>query len=245
MMKAMSKQVNEPKVIPLDSKKEEQFILTGLDDLDGLIGGIPRGRIVEFWGEQSVGKSHLVTQIMANVSKNHKVLYIDSEYSLNKARTEALGAKSKNIEYIADSQLERVCELIVANTGKYDLIILDSLAYLTPTTVDENEIGETSIGLFSRLIKHWVVKFRPRLGVSKTAFIAVNQYRKPIGLYVKPEPPGGTSWLHAVDVRLYLTSNSADKIIKEKITTGHWLNIEVKKSKVSPPFQKTKLRIDY
>lgn len=239
------KKIEEPKIVSLDSKKEEQFILTGIDDLDGLIGGVPRGRIVELWGAEGLGKTHLVTQIMANISHDHKVLYIDSEFALNKARVEALGAVSKNIEYLADSQLERVTELMVANVGKYDLIILDSLAYLTPTTIDENEVGETSIGLFSRLIKHWIVKFRPRLGISKTALIVVNQYRKPIGMYVKPESPGGTAFAHAVDVRLWLTSNSADKIIKDKITTGHWLNIEVKKSKVSAPFLRTKIRIDY
>jgi recombination protein RecA len=239
------KKAEEPQIVSLNKKDGEKFISTGIDDLDGLIGGIPRGRIVELWGEQSVGKTHLVSQIMANISKDHKVLYIDAEFSLNKARVESLGADSKNIEYIADSRLERVCELLIASVGVYDLIILDSLAYLTPTTIDESQVGENSIGLFSRLIKHWIVKFRPRLGVSKTAFIAVNQYRKPIGLYVKPEAPGGTAWLHAVDVRLWLASNSADKIIKEKITLGHWLNIEVKKSKISPPYQKTKIRINY
>lgn len=235
----------EPTIRRLSDKADEQFITSGIRQLDELIGGLPRGRIIELWGTEGTGKTHLATQIMANVSKDMKVLYCDTEFALNRQRTADLGVNTKNVDYIADARLERITELIINSVGKYDLIILDSLAYLTPQTVDTQEVGENSIGLFARLIKHWIVKFRPRLGVSKTAFIAINQFRAPFGLYTKPEPPGGKSWAHAVDVRLYLHTNSADKIDKDGIRIGHWLHLEVKKSKVSIPFKETKVKIIY
>jgi recombination protein RecA len=240
------KKTEEPVISKLSDKKDEEFIPTGIAEVDEIIGGgVHRGRITEVWGQEGVGKTNFVTQMLANVSKEHKVLYVDTEFALNKDRVKALGADPDNIGYIADSRLERVAEALIEAVGKYDVIILDSLAYLTPTTVDTNEVGENSIGLFSRLIKHWVLKFRPRLGVSDTAFVAINQYRAPVGLYVKAEPPGGKAWLHAVDVRLYLTSNSADKIISSGVQTGHWVHVEVKKSKVSQPFVTTKYKLTY
>jgi recombination protein RecA len=235
----------EPTIAKLSDKRDEKFIQSGITELDDLIGGIPCGRILELWGAEGVGKTFLVTQLMVNLSKDHKILFVDTEFALNKQRVEDLGVVMDNVDYIADSRLERVCELLVASVGKYDLIILDSLAYLTPLTIDSNEIGETNIGLFARLIKHWVVKFRPRLGVSKTAFIAINQYRSPIGLYVKAEPPGGKSWGHAVDVRIYLTSNKSDRIEEKGKRIAHYVHMTVVKSKVSAPFKDAKLRVSY
>ncbi|MBA3678762.1 hypothetical protein H0W80_01015 [Candidatus Saccharibacteria bacterium] len=236
----------EPVVVTLDSKDKEQFIETGIPEVDAIIGGgVYRGRITEVWGQEGVGKTNMIIRMLAHVSKNHKVLFVDSEFALNKERVKELGADPKNISYIADSRLERVAELLIEAVGKYDLIILDSLAYLTPTSVDTATVGENAIGLFSRLIKHWVIKFRPRLGVSKTAFVAINQYRKPFGLYAKAEPVGGTSWHHAVDVRLHLTNNSSDKIMEGTQRVGHWVHVEVKKSKVSPPFVTTKYKLMY
>jgi recombination protein RecA len=244
--KAKSEKSEEPVISKLSDKKDEEFIPTGITEVDEIIGGgVHRGRITEVWGQEGVGKTNFVTQMLANVSKDHKVLYVDTEFALNKDHVRALGADPDNIGYIADSRLERVAEMLIEAVGKYDLIILDSLAYLTPLTVDTNTVGENSIGLFARLIKHWVVKFRPRLGVSNTAFVAINQYRAPIGLYVKAEPPGGKSWLHAVDVRLHLTSNSADKITVGGQVVGHWVHCKVVKSKVSTPHVETKYKLTY
>lgn len=243
---AKKKEPVENPIRKLSDKAEETFIPTGIKALDDLIGGgVYRGRITEIWGQEGVGKTHLVSHLMANVSQDHTILFIDSEFALNKARVASLGAKVENIDFMADSRLERVCETLIAKVGHYDLIVLDSLAYLTPLSVDSQEVGENAIGLFARQIKHWVVKFRPRLGNSKTAFVAVNQYRKPFGMYAKAEPPGGTSWMHAVDVRLLLTANSGDKIERDGKRVGHQVHVEVKKSKVSPPFLKTKFEVYY
>jgi len=242
---AKKKVSDEPEITGLVDKQPEEFLESGIPEIDELIGGIPRRRITELWGAENAGKTYTASKIMAQVSQKYKVLYIDSEFALNKDRIDKLGANMENIDFVADARLERVCELMINSIDKYDLIILDSLAHLTPLTVDTAEVGENAIGLFSRLIKHWVVKFRPRLGVSKTAFIAVNQYRKPFGLYAKAESPGGTSWHHATDVRLLLTSNSSDKVVSGGKQTGQNINLEVKKSKVSTPHTHTKFKLEY
>lgn len=241
----MKAKTDEPVITKLSDKAEEQFIPSGtpLDDLMG--GGFPRGRITELWGKEGVGKTHLATLLMANLSKEQTVLFIDTEFSLNKAHVDALGADTTNIEYIADSRLERVCELLIASVGKYDVIILDSLAMLTPLTVENQEVGERSIGLFALLLKHWVVKFRPRLSASKTAFIALNQFRPAVGMYVVVEPPGGKAWSHSVDIRIYMTSNKADKILEGKKQIGHWVHCQVKKNKLAVPGTETKVKVVY
>lgn len=235
-----------PKIASLASKADEKFMPTGIKELDEVLGGgVYRGRITELWGEAGVGKTHVTSRLMANMSKEQKVLFIDTEFALNKDRVAELGADPNNIDYIASSHLEDMCELMVREVGNYDLIILDSLAFLTPLTVETNEVGANALGLSARLIKHWVVKFRPRLGQSKTAFVATNQHRKPFGLYAKPESPGGMAWQHVIDVKLHLTSNSADKIVKGTERVGHWVHVEVKKNKLGRPFQKTKFAVKY
>lgn len=231
----------------LSDKQDEKFIKSGIPEIDELIGGgFARGRITELSGSEGVGKTHLASVLMANLSKKHKVLFIDAEFSLNKARVAALGANPANIAYIADSRLENVCEALINAVGLYDVIVLDSLASLIPMTIENQEVGESSnIGLYARLIKQWVMKFRPRLGRSETAVIVINQMRKPIGLYARIDLPGGMAWAHSCDVRLRLSTNSADKVMDGKAQTGHWTNVEVTKSKVSKPFQKTRFLVSY
>lgn len=242
----MVKKIEEPSIGLLSSKSDESYLSTGIEELDTLLGGgLGRGRIVEIWGSPGVGKTHLASMIVANTSKQYKVLYVDTEFALNKARVAELGAETKNIAYLADSRLERVCEALVTAVGKYDLIILDSLAQLTPMAVANAEIGERSIGLFALLIKHWVLKLRPLLATSNTAFLVLNQFRPPIGLYATEQPPGGLAFQHACDVRIKLTKNSADKIVTGGELVGHWMHLEIKKNRLGPPGKTTKLKINY
>lgn len=243
----MSKKSEEPVIGKLSDKAEERFVESGTE-LDAIIGGgFPRGRITELWGREGVGKTYLATILMANMSKDYKVLFVDTEYSLNKARVAALGADPSNIQYLADSRLERVCEALLeaVRSNQYDCIILDSLAMLTPLSVENAEVGERSIGLFALLLKHWVVKFRPLLSVSKTAFVALNQYRPPIGMYAIEQPPGGMAWMHSCDIRVKLSTNAADKIMDGKVQTGHKVTCTVKKNKLAPPHQTCKIKVTY
>lgn len=241
------KKTEEPTIGKLSDKAEQEFIKSGtaLDDILG--GGFARGRITELWGKEGTGKTHIATLLMANMSQGQKVLFVDTEYSLNKDHVLALGADPANIQYLADSRLERVCEALIeaVRSNKYDVIILDSLAMLTPLTVENAEVGERSIGLFALLLKHWVVKFRPLLSVSKTAFIALNQFRPAIGMYVTPEPPGGRAWAHSVDARVLMTTNSSAKISDKGVVTGHKVTCVTKKNKLAPPHQTCEVKITY
>lgn len=236
-----------PIISKLSDKKTEEFIPSGIPQLDAIIGGgFYRGRVTEIAGEEGTGKTHIVSKLMAEISKDQKILFCDAEFSLNKDRVEALGADSANIDYIADSRLENVCEQITNNIGSYDVIILDSLASLIPMTVEEQEVGSSAnIGLFARLIKQFVMKMRPRLGRSNTALIVINQMRKPIGMYAKVEFPGGKAWHHVVDVRIRVTSNSSDKVVSKGVRTGHYAHLEITKSKVAQPYLTTKYLVEY
>lgn len=234
----------EPSIAKLSTKSDEQFISFGIPELDKLTGGIPRGRITEIWGAEKIGKTHTLGMVMA-ANTELDILFVDAEFALNRSRMASFGANTEKVDFIQDARLERVSELILASVGKYDIIMLDSLSFLTPATVDAAEVGENAIGLFSRLIKHFAIKLRPRLGVSKTAVVVVNQYRKPFGLYAKAEPVGGTAWHHAVDLRIQLTANSNDKIMQGTTRIGHWVNAEAVKSKVSQPYQKAKYKLIY
>lgn len=235
---------SEPSIAKLSDMQEETFIPWGIEELDKLTGGIPRGRITELWGAEGVGKTHTLGKIMA-ANTDKKILVVDAEFALNRSRIESFGADVSTIDFIQDARLERVSELTLSSIGKYDIIMVDSLAFLTPLTVENAEVGENAIALFARLIKHWVIKLRPRLGVSKTALVIVNQYRTPVGMYAKATPPGGAAYNHAVDLRLYLTSNSSDKVMSGGEQVGHWVNVEVRKSKVSQPFMKAKYKVKY
>lgn len=235
-------------ITKLSKKQDESFISSSYPELDAIMGGgFPRGRVTEVSGNEGVGKTYLVTKLMASLSKDYKILFCDAEFSLNKDRVNKLGANPENIDYYADSRLEDVAEQITKNIGKYDVIILDSLASLIPMTIENQEVGESSnIGLFSRLIKQFVMKMRPQLGRSQTALIVINQMRKGIGPYVKNEPPGGMAWSHVCDIRLRLSANnSKDKIESGGVRTGHWVRAECTKNKCAPPHINTKFKLEY
>lgn len=241
----MSKEVPRLTIGKLSDKRDETFIKSGIKELDTLTGGFPRARITELWGKEGVGKTYLATKLMANLSQEHTVLFIDTEFSLNKHRVAELGVNIDNVNYVANSTLEDVTQLIIDSVGDFDIIILDSLAFLTPKTVAAAEMGERSIGLYALLIKQWVLKFRPLLGESDTAFIALNQFRPTLNLYAPEEPPGGKAWHHACDLRLKLSTNSANKILSKGVVTGHWVDVEVKKNKMGKPHLKTKFKLEY
>lgn len=230
----------------LNKKKDESYIPTGIQELDDLLGGgLPRGRIVEMWGVEGSGKTHVAVMIAAHLSKDQKILYVDSEFALNRAHVEALGADPSKIAYIADSRLENVCESIVKAVGTYDVIVLDSLAQLTPLAVANAEVGERSIGLFALLIKHWILKLRPLLANSDTAFLVLNQFRPPIGMYVTEQPPGGTVFRHSCDIRIKLSKKKSGRIIEGKKQIGHEVELEVKKNRMGPTGLTTKFNIYY
>lgn len=228
---------------------DEEFVSSGVEEVDQLLGGgFPRRRITQVYGNPGVGKSYLLAKCMANLKG--KVLYVDAEFALNRGRLERLGVPIDKIDYIANSQLERVAEYVIAHVQDYDLIIIDTLAKLTPMTVTTNEVGTNAIGLVARQIGHFEAKLRPRLYTSKAAVIGINQVRANLGFgQAETQVFGGWAWGHAIDLNLKLYKDANNKIYSqaggERREVGHWCSVKVEKSRVSLPLATTKFRIDY
>jgi RecA/RadA recombinase len=116
-------------------------------------------------------------------------------------------------------------------------------------TVEGQEVGENAIGLFARQVKHFEAKLKPRLARSKTAMVVINQARAGFGPMAPAKPQGGFAWEHAIDLRIKLWKNQGSAIEKQKDgiknRVGHWCTATVEKSRITPPFLKTKFEVFY
>jgi len=233
----------------LNSLGGETYLTTGIPELDELFHGFARGRITEIWGNPGIGKSYLLAKTMAALGDKERAFYVDAEYSLVKERLIKLGVDVKKIDYVQDGRLEEVTERIIGAVGKYDLIILDSLAKLIPMTITENEVGTNAIGLFARQVKHFEAKLKPVLAKSHTAFVVINQARAGMGMMQPSKPQGGFAWEHAIDIRIKLSRPIGSKIVKTqggiKTQTGHWVTATVEKSRLTAPQITTKFTVSY
>jgi recombination protein RecA len=226
--------------------KPIEFVSSGISELDALTQ-LPKGRITEFYGMQGVGKTTLVTKTISEMSKTSKVLYIDAENALNPGRLTELGANNKNITIATTYVLEDVADLTIDSIGKYDIIVVDSVASLIPRAEDDGETGDMFMGLKARLMGQFMRKLVGRLGKSSTAVVFINQLRETMELYgPKKSTPGGHALPFAASLRIELSTTKADRIKdKDGGFKGHWVNLEITKSKVCRPYQKTRFRIDY
>lgn len=193
---------NSTKVGTLNDIPVESFLSTGVPELDEMLGGgFPRKRITQIWGNPGVGKSYILGRCMAELKG--RALYVDAEFALNKQRLADMGVDLGKVDYLANSQLEEVAEHVVANIDKYDLVIIDTIAKLTPMTVAANEVGTSAIGLAARQISHFEAKLRPKLYASKAAVVCVNQVRANFGMGpISTQAFGGWAWGHTIDLSL-------------------------------------------
>lgn len=232
-------------IVKLSELDDVEFLTSGIKEIDTLIGGFPRSRLTELYGKNGVGKTTLMCMCLAAMSEKETVLFIDAENALNKDRVANLGGKLDKIDVSVEYQLEAVADLVLESLGRYDIIIVDSIAGLVPKTESEGETGAANIGVKARLIHQWMRKMIGRLGKSKTALVFVNQLRESPDIYTPPFTTGGLAIPYAASLRLQLSSNKSDRIVKDKAFIGHWVNVEVTKSKVSPPHARTKFKIKY
>lgn len=243
------KKKEELKIGTLKDVPDEGFVSTGVPEVDEILGGgFPRRRITQVYGLPGVGKSYLLSRCMASI--DGKVLYVDTEFALNRHRLESMNIDLDQIDYIASSELEKIAEYIINNIEKYDLVVIDTLAKLTPMTVATNEVGTNAIGLVARQIGHFEAKLRPRLYQSQAAVVGVNQVRANLGFgNAETQAFGGWAWGHTIDLNLKLYKDANNKIYKTedgvKREAGHWCSLKVEKSRVSTPLAITKFRIDY
>ena len=233
-------------IIKLNQVKPIEFVNSGVEELDELCGGYPRGRVTQVSGLSSVGKTFMMVKAMSDVSSKHKILYCDVENAISVERFKSLGAKLDQVDYSNINILEDVCELIRSAIDKYDIIILDSVAMLVPRAEHNGETGEQFVGLKPRLLGQWLRIIEGDLGKSKTALILINQMRRSMELYgEKYVLPGGMQLKFSSSLMIQLSTVSADKIIKDKQQVGHFITAKVTKSKVSAPMVSTRFKLLY
>lgn len=224
------------------------FISSGVAEIDAMTGGFPRGKVSEVYGRSGVGKSALMFQLLKGMANNQTVLYVDVEQAYNQSFAKQIGTNLTNLNVSTLNILEEVANEVENSleTGVYDAIVVDSIAAMVPRAEAEGEVGEALMGLKARLMGQFMRRNLSAIEKAKVALIFINQERESMNSYGAPKfTPGGMAVPYAASLRLVLTSNKADRIVKEKETTGHWITAEVTKSRVCKPYQKTRFKLLY
>lgn len=214
-----------------------KFISSGVPEIDAMTQGFPRKRITEIFGPKGVGKTTLMSKIVSGVQDLH-VLYIDAEGGLPERIVQSL----PNIVLSHESVLEDIEESVheALDNGEYDLIVIDSVASASPRTEVENNPG-SAMPVKAKLMSQWMRRITGHLMSSNTAVVFINQQRDNINAYgPRTYTPGGVALGYAASLRLELKSNKADKF-----EGGQWVHVEIEKSRICKPYQKTKFKLIY
>ncbi|UPA17659.1 recombinase RecA [Borrelia sp. MN22-0132] len=218
-----------------------------LDEAIG-VGGYPRGRIIEIFGPESSGKTTLTLQAISEVQKNGGIAaFIDAEHALDPVYAKALGVNIDELWLSQPDTGEQALEIAeyLIRSGGVDLIVVDSVAALTPQAEIDGEMGDCQIGLQARLMSKALRKITGILSKSKTCIMFINQLRMKIGvMFGNPETTtGGNALKFYSSLRLevrkieQVTGSAADDVIGNKV------RVKVVKNKVAPPFRKIELVI--
>ncbi len=233
-----------------NAKINVDVISTGFIQIDNAlgVGGIPRGRIIEIYGPESSGKTTLTLHIIAQAQKNGGIAaFIDAEHALDPVYAKALGV---NIDELYVSQPDDgeqaldICEAL-ARSNAIDLIVIDSVAALTPKAEIEGDMEASSVGLHARLMSRALRKITAVVGKTNTTVIFINQLRDKIGvLYGNPETTtGGKALKFFSSVRIDIRKSEAIKNGAEVV--GNKVKIKVVKNKVAPPFKVAEVDMIY
>ncbi|MGH9090120.1 MAG: recombinase RecA [Acidimicrobiales bacterium] len=212
------------------------------------IGGLPRGRIVEIFGPESSGKSTLAMHCVAEAQRNGGICaYIDAEHAMDPVYARAIGVNVDDLLISQPDTGEQALEIadMLIRSGALDVLVIDSVAALTPRAEIEGEMGDTHVGLQARLMSQALRKLTGTLSKSDTIAIFINQLREKIGvIYGSPETtPGGRALKFYSSVRLDIRRIETIKDGAEMI--GNRTRVKVVKNKVSRPFQQAEFDIMY
>ncbi len=210
------------------------------------VGGVPRGRIIEIYGPESGGKTTLALHIVAEAQAAGGVAaFVDAEHALDPSYAAALGVDVDELLVSQPDTGEQALEIVelLVRSGAVDVVVVDSVAALTPRAEIEGEMGDSHMGLQARLMSQALRKLTGVLSKSRTTALFINQVREKIGVvYGNPEvTPGGRALKFYSSVRIEVRRRGDVKVGAERV--GNRVRVKVMKNKVAPPFREAEVDI--
>ena len=231
-----------------DAVQDVEVVSTGSIGLDYAlgVGGLPRGRITEIYGPESSGKTTLAIHVIAEAQKQGGICaIIDAEHAFDRFYAERLGVDVNNLWIAQPDNGEQALDIAeqLINSGAIDVLVIDSVAALTPKAEIEGEMGDKNVGLHARLMSQALRKLTGSISRTRTCCIFINQMREKIGvMFGNPETTtGGNALKFYASVRIDIRPS---QMIKDGDNTiGRLAKVKVVKNKVAPPFMKAEFEI--